>query len=113
MLVISSREFRNKQAGYFDLVDEGTQIIVQRGKNKSYSINPITDADEDDYTEYIPEEYLCDPFDISPSGDRFWADKRNVEALERSLKRAEKDLKEGKYTVISTEEELNQFLDSL
>lgn len=27
----------------------------------------------------IPDEYRCNPFDISPSGDLFWADSRNVE----------------------------------
>lgn len=34
MLVISSREFREKQAMYLDHVDEGTEILVQRGKTK-------------------------------------------------------------------------------
>ncbi len=31
----------------------------------------------------IPEEYRCDPYEISPSGDPFFADKRNVEALDK------------------------------
>ena len=45
MLVISSREFRAKQAEYMDMADSGEQIIVQRGKNKAYSITPITNDD--------------------------------------------------------------------
>jgi antitoxin YefM len=45
MLVISSREFRDKQAEYMDLADQGEQIIVQRGKNKAYSITPINSED--------------------------------------------------------------------
>jgi len=45
MLVISSREFREKQKMYFDLVDKNEQVIVQRGKNKAYVLTPITDAD--------------------------------------------------------------------
>ena len=110
MLVISSREFRDNQARYFDMVDSLENIVIQRGKDKAYRLLPIT---KDDYVTHIPEEYLCNPFDISPSGDMFWADKRNVENLKRSLERAEKDVKEGKYTVISTEKELHQFLDSL
>ena len=110
MLVISSREFRNNQAQYFDLVDNRKQIVIQRGKNRAYRLLPIT---EDDYISHIPEEYLCNPFDISPSGDMFWADKRNVEELKKALERAEKDRKEGKYTAIHTEEELDQFLDNL
>jgi antitoxin YefM len=45
MLVISSREFRENQKKYFDLVDNNEQVIVQRGKNKSYYLKPVTDSD--------------------------------------------------------------------
>jgi antitoxin YefM len=45
MLVISSREFRDNQKKYFDLVDQNEQVIVQRGKNKSYILSPITEID--------------------------------------------------------------------
>jgi len=45
MLVISSREFREKQKMYLDLVDQNEQVIVQRGKNKAYVLTAITDAD--------------------------------------------------------------------
>lgn len=45
MLVISSREFREKQKMYLDLVDQNEQVIVQRGKNKAYILSPLTDAD--------------------------------------------------------------------
>lgn len=45
MLVISSREFRQNQRIYFDKVDNGEQIIVQRGKNKSYALTPIKEED--------------------------------------------------------------------
>ena len=45
MLVVSSREFREKQAEYMDKLDDGEQIIIQRGKNKAYSITPITEED--------------------------------------------------------------------
>jgi len=41
MLVISSREFRENQKKYFDLIDQNEQVIVQRGKNKSYTLVPI------------------------------------------------------------------------
>ena len=43
MLVISSREFRQKQKMYLDLADKNEQVIVQRGKDKAYLITPITD----------------------------------------------------------------------
>ena len=45
MLVISSREFRDKQALYFDRADHGEEILVQRGRNKSYKIIAISDED--------------------------------------------------------------------
>ena len=41
MLVISSREFRQNQSTYFDKVDQGEQVIVQRGKDKSYVLTPV------------------------------------------------------------------------
>lgn len=44
MLVISSREFRENQRKYFDLIDQKEQVIVQRGKNKSYALVPIDET---------------------------------------------------------------------
>ncbi len=44
MLVISSREFRENQKKYFDLIDQQEQVIVQRGKNKSYALVPIDET---------------------------------------------------------------------
>lgn len=38
MIVISSREFRDNQKKYFDLIDQNEQVIVQRGKNQSYKL---------------------------------------------------------------------------
>lgn len=43
MIIISSREFRDNQKKYFDLVDSNGQIIVQRGKSKSYRLLPINE----------------------------------------------------------------------
>lgn len=45
MLIISSREFRQHQKEYFDRVDKGEHIIVQRGKDKSYALTPVTEND--------------------------------------------------------------------
>jgi prevent-host-death family protein len=45
MMIISSREFRDHQKKYFDLVDQDEQIIVQRGKDKAYVIVPLNDVD--------------------------------------------------------------------
>jgi PHD/YefM family antitoxin component YafN of YafNO toxin-antitoxin module len=53
MLVISSREFRDKQKFYFEKVDNGENVIVQRGKDKSYSISSVSENDI-----YFNEELL-------------------------------------------------------
>jgi antitoxin YefM len=45
MMIISSREFRDNQKKYFDLVDQNEQIIVQRGKDKAYVLVPVNDVD--------------------------------------------------------------------
>ena len=45
MMIISSKEFRDHQKKYFDLVDQDEQIIVQRGKDKAYVIVPLNDTD--------------------------------------------------------------------
>jgi antitoxin YefM len=45
MMIISSREFRDHQKKYFDLIDQDEQIVVQRGKDKAYVIVPLKDVD--------------------------------------------------------------------
>ncbi|MDR2683182.1 MAG: prevent-host-death protein [Dysgonamonadaceae bacterium] len=84
MLVISSREFRNNQARYLDRIDEGAQIVVQRGKSKSYSIHPITDSD----LYFTPEV---------------------IKKIDRAMAQAER----GEGVVCKTYEESLKFLESL
>lgn len=60
MLVISSREFRENQRKYFDLVDQKEQVIVQRGKNKSYALIPINET-----IKYFSEPEIRDRLDQS------------------------------------------------
>lgn len=81
MLVISSREFRQNQKMYFEKADKGEQIIVQRGKDKSYILTPVS---EDDV-------YF------------------NAEMLER-IKQSIKQVKEGKVKNVSTSEEISDLL---
>lgn len=45
MVIVSSREFRDHQKKYLDLVDQNEQVIVQRGKDKAYILVPLNDAD--------------------------------------------------------------------
>ena len=67
-----------------DRADNGEQIIVQRGKNKAYSITPVT---EDDL--YFTPEMLA--------------------RIDQSIQQA----KDGKGVSIKSKEELKTFLDAL
>ncbi len=62
MLIISSREFRDHQKKYFDLVDQDEQVIVQRGKDKAYILAPVGDSDKlsvnEKLIEYVREADL-------------------------------------------------------
>ena len=81
MLVISSREFRQNQRIYFERVDKGEQIIVQRGKDKAYVLSPVS---EDDV-------YF------------------NSEMLSR-IKESMQQVKEGKTKRVKTDKEISEFL---
>jgi len=85
MLVISSKEFRDNQAAYFDRADEGVEILVQRGKNKAYKIIPI----QDDDTLMTKEEFFA--------------------KLDRSIQ----DIEEGKGIVLKSKEEFDKFFENL
>ena len=55
MLVVSSREFRANQKNYLDMVDAGQELLIHRGKNKSYRIVPVTEDDVLVSREYFME----------------------------------------------------------
>ena len=114
MVIVSTKEFRDKQKKYFDLAEE-EKVLVKRGKKY---VNLIITEDPDNnfinetwVKEFlsIPIEYRCNPFDISPSGDLFWADKRNIDLI----RKGEQQIKEGKFTRITSDEEFTNFCDSL
>ena len=81
MLVISSREFRQNQRLYFDKVDKGEQIIVQRGKDKSYALTPIGEQDM-----YFNEKMV------------------------KRIKESAKQANNGEYIEISSSEEIKELL---
>ena len=45
MLIVSSGEFRANQKAYLDKVDDGQEVLIQRGKDKSYRIVPVMETD--------------------------------------------------------------------
>ncbi len=88
MLVISSREFRDNQKSYLDKVDEGIELLIQRGKNKSYKIIPVTKDD----TLMTKEEFfaIIEKAIINVKEGRTYAMKPQ-ESLEDFLKRMEEE----------------------
>jgi len=72
MLVITSREFRSNQKKYFDMLDQHTQIVVQRGKDKAYLLTPLSEVDS---------------LSVNPE-------------LIKKVQMAEKEISEGKYTIL-------------
>ena len=85
MVIVSSREFRDNQKSYLDKVDEGVEVLIQRGKNKSYRIVPVKEDD----TLMSKEEFFA--------------------KIDQSLL----DIQEGRFTRVSGKEELKEFLDGL
>lgn len=56
----------------------------------------------------IPEQYRCDPYEISPSGDQFFADKRNVEKLNRILN--DKEAMEDSGVELKSRQDIERYL---
>ena len=56
----------------------------------------------------IPEQYRCDPYEISPSGDLFFADKRNVEKLDRILN--DKEAMEDSGVELKSPQDIERYL---
>lgn len=55
--------------------------------------------------------YDVDPYEISPSGDKFFADSRNVKAVEEDIRRAHDP--EAKFTRLESKEDIMSFINSL
>lgn len=78
VIQIMSREFQEKQASMFALIDNGEQIVIRRRGKASYMLIPIYEED----------------FVLSPE-------------LEERLKEGRRQYREGKVTTCTTKEELN------
>lgn len=90
MKIITTREIVRKTKTYFDLA-ERERVAVKRGRkyvNLIVTDNPDTKfVSENWINEFmsIPSEYRINPFEVSPSGDLFFADKRNIEHIDKAL----------------------------
>lgn len=115
MVIISPTELRNEQKKYLDLAEK-ERVIIKRGRKFiNLTVSDKIDEAGSELKEWvedflaIPEEYRCNPFDISPSGDVFFADKRNLEAIERGRK----NIEEGRVHSMLPNETLDEFLDRI
>lgn len=115
MKIISTREIRNETKTYFELAEK-ERVTVKRGKkyvNLIVTDSPDTTFVSEEWIQEffaIPEQYRCNPFEISPSGDLFWADKRNVAKVRESIGQAGED---NTTVRIKTRQELSDYLNSL
>lgn len=86
MKIITTREIRSATKAYFELAEK-ERVAVKRGKKFVNLI--VSDTPDQVFVDEkwikaflsIPEEFRCNPFDSSPTGDLFWADKRNVKRV--------------------------------
>jgi len=115
MKVITTREIRNETKLYFELAEK-ERVVVKRGKkfvNLIVSDQPNRVFLDENWVKgflEIPAAYRIDPFEVSPSGDLYYADKRNVERLKEVIN----DF--GQQQVVKTvknKAELQTFLESL
>ena len=80
----TSRQFRERQKDFFDMVDNGEKVIIRRGSKHAYVLTPIS---QDDL--YFTDEMI------------------------QRIKDSEREIKEGKGIKISSKENLKQFFESL
>ena len=70
---------------------EKERVAIKRGKkyiNLIVSDDPAKRyVDEDWIAAFlsIPAEYWVNPFDVSPSGDLYFADKRNLDRIDKAM----------------------------
>ncbi|MCL2041871.1 MAG: hypothetical protein FWG84_07525 [Bacteroidales bacterium] len=81
---ITSRQFRDNQKSFFDLADEGKQVVIKRRSKQSYALTPVN---EDDW---------------------YWTPE-----MEAKIEKALQQIENGECTVIKNKEELRQYFDNL
>lgn len=114
MKILTTREIRADLKTFFELA-ETERVAVKRGNkyvNLVVTSEPNNNFVSDKWVKEfmsIPNEYRCNPFEYSPTGDLYFADKRNIVKIETLIQ----DSKSGKRTKVSSKEELDSFLESL
>ena len=104
MKIITTREIRSETKTFFELAEKERVAIKRGNKYVNLIVTDKPDAvfiDKEWIGEFmaIPMEYRCNPFDVSPSGDLFFADKRNIEHLNAATNQARGDRKTKKLSM--------------
>lgn len=111
MKVITTRQIVRNTKKYFELA-ELERVAVKRGQkyvNLIVTDEPNTQFVSEDWIKEfmaIPGKYRVNPFEVSPSGDLFFADKRNLDHIDKALQEA----KEGKVKVLESIEDIDKLL---
>lgn len=86
MKKITEKQFKQNIDTFLEEATE-EPIQIEMDNNTLYlsSIDSLQVIDNEWVKEFmaIPEEFRINPFDISDSGDLYWADRRNVEDLQK------------------------------
>ncbi len=89
MKIITTREIVRETKTYFELAEK-ERVAVKRGR-KYVNLIVTDEPDTKFVSEHwinefmsIPAEYRINPFEVSPSGDLFFADKRNIEHIDKA-----------------------------
>ena len=88
MKKITEKQFnQNIDAVLEQATDEPIQIEMDNNTLYLSTIDNINIIDNEWVKEFmaIPEEFRINPFEISDSGDLYWADRRNVEGIKASI----------------------------
>lgn len=97
---------RKDTKAFFEMAEK-ERVAIKRGKkyvNLIVTEEPDTKfVSEEWINEFmsIPAKYRVNPFEVSPSGDLFFADKRNLEHIEKASR--------GKTKTLSREEQVKLF----
>ncbi|CAM3205871.1 DUF2442 domain-containing protein [Empedobacter stercoris] len=88
MKKITEIQFKHNVDAFLEqATDETIQIELVNNTLYLSTIHNINVIDNEWVKEFmaIPEEFRINPFEISDSGDLYWADKRNVEGVKKII----------------------------
>lgn len=88
MKKITEIQFKHNVDAFLEqATDETIQIETESNTLYLSTIQNTNIIDKEWVKEFmaIPEEFRINPFEISDSGDLYWADKRNVDGVKASI----------------------------